>query len=1053
MSVAASAAALIGAEAFIVGSLAFAATVASYASARRQQRKAQQRAEEQSNAAERQLLQSRRRYRDTGLAPRDVVYGRVARAGVLTYSAPNRIPTFDARATNSMVFALSGRPIHQFNAAIFREKFLGDFDAAAGPGAHSDTTLLDFAVPATADPVPATDPGPKIGDGDARLFASLGHDPTLRVPNDPGLFGELRAANASGEMKMYGCAWAAHLVKQIDPETNEGLSSAGRPDIMWDMLGARVRNFCKHGSGRKIFAAIVPLAEPAADASAETSSAAALATLEERALIDAREASGGFHILGIMGEAPSRSGRRQQNIFIFGNDGAKKLRDNLLTAAGVAVVEEPAAGADERLITGSGDIETDGAAATTIPLPAGRNINDYVQMIFNVVGGGGNGIKILARPDQITRQGGLERAYRSGKVVITAASDGTNLSWDFVNADGTPTTDLTIKLQECRGRAPLANRRGGALTAWRAFLANEENVAAANQLHPLCEDANGTISTVGNALWGAATWGRWFDASTLAGASAEITEEAWAALPTQFSQNPVLTFLDWVSDSSRPSGFKVNMQRQLEMLPNLEGDADYCDTLLRLHSASFSALFTGQSRYFGVFVWNGRRTSFPAVHARVTFKGETKEVMLVAAKSGITFECTMHEGGDGGRGEYESTCQRDVPQGDYDDFDVDVEFGTGASAVTVRIFGDALFEHAHTVSAKMDLNAYVSMTEDGDFGGVEFFTTGSYRGRIETTDHGLVTDVNRNESAARMALEAATRVSLVGASGTGALSVLPVATGNVALGSATLKITRGSDQRLSYSLVDKDDNPVDAILEWWGPRFRFNGIVSMGDSERQNLRLWEQAVQGDVYDEGGALRLRVARWTEPVATLTAADFAREGDVEWAPSEPVENIKTATTAAYLDVGENWNEKEIEPVEDKVALHDSGGIKRIESVVMPFANSAWEATAYARLRLALARHSGKMTIGLLRWDAARFERGDRIRLAAGLFGLKRETTWRIESMRFLFPRGVTLELREDVESSYRDEFMTTAPGTALDYFEGPGVTSGGEAVTFDGEGIRE
>ena len=1032
LSIASAAAAI--AEAYTIASvLAFAATVASYASARRQQRKGKQRAEEQANAAERQLLQSRRRYRDTGLAPRDVVYGRVARAGALTYSAPNKIPTFDSRATNSMVFALSARPIDRFNAAIFREKFLGDFDAEAGPGAHSDTALLDYSVPATADPAPATDPGPKIGAGDARLFASLGHDPTLRVPDDPGLFGELRAANIAGEIKMYGCAWAAHLVKQIDPETNEGLSSAGRPDIMWDMLGARVRNFCKQGSGRRILGWRPLPTGTEAEKELEEIELIAAVTAADGAWGESYLKLGVLPFTGLVGDAQ-----------IWGNAAAKVFRDAMVVAAGGTVVEEPERDDDVEFVSSAtADLIGRQTAALARPL------SDFLIVRVQVRVGSATFV-LDFEPAEIINAGaaGVFKDVSAGTDGVLLDADrvylwktGDNLEFDIRAHDGTSTIS-TYQFVKVEGLAPISDR-AAALTAFNDFLSSDENDAAVRQLHFFCQDLTGS---------GDVPAGTWIDVVLFSGTT-EATLDAWNSLPTQFSQNPVLTFLDWVTDSSRPSGFKVNMRRQLDMLPNLEGDADYCDALLRLHSASFSALFTGQSRYFGVFVWNGRRTSFPAVHARVTFKGETKEVMLVASKIGASYECTRHEGGDGGRGTYTTTCQGSVPHGSYNDFDVDVDFGTGASAVTVRIFGDALFEHAHTVSSKMDVNAYVSMTEDVDFGGVEFFTTGSYRGRIETTDHGLVTDVNGNESAARMALEAATRVSLVGASDSGGLGVLPVATGNVSLGDVTLKITRSTDQRLSYSLVDKDDNAVDAVMEWWGPRFRFNGIVSMGDAERQNLRLWEQAVQGDVYDEGGALRLRVARWTEPVATLTAADFAREGEVEWSPSEPVEDIKTAISAAYLDVGENWNEKETEPVEDKVALHDSGGIKRTESVVMPFANSAWESTAYARLRLALARHSGKMTIGLLRWDAARFERGDRIRIAAGLFGLKRETTWRIESMRFLFPRGITLELREDVEASYRDEFMTTAPGVALDYFEGPEVTSGGEVVTFDGEQVRE
>ena len=1035
LSVAASAAALIGVEATIVASLAFAATVASYATARRQRKKAQQRAEEQANEAERSLLQSRRRYRDIGLAPRQVVYGRVAHAGVLTYAAPNQIPTFGVRATNSMVFALSARPVDRFNAAILREKFLGDFDEKNGPGAHGDSTLLDFPVPATPDPAPATDPGPKIGAGDARLFASLGHDASLRVPDDPGLFGSLRTANSSGEMKMYGCAWSAHLIKQIDPETNEGLSSTGRPDIMWDMLGARVRNPCKQGSGRRVLGWRASPNSNQVEKELEEIELIAAVTAADGAWGESYFKLGVLPFAGLVGDAE-----------IWGNAAAKVFRDAMVVAAGGTVVEEPTRDDDVEFVSSAtADLIGRQTAALARPL------TDFLIVRVQVLVGSATFV-LDFDPAAIISAGaaGVSKSVSAGGDGVLLDADhvylwkiGDNLEFDIRAQDGTSKIS-TYQFVKVEGLAPISDR-AAALAAFNVFLLSDENDTAVRQLHFFCEDLTGA---------GAAPAGTWSDV-VLFSATTEATEDAWNALPVQFSQNPVLTFLDWVTDRGRPSGFKVNMRRQLDLLPGQESDADYCETLLRLHSASFSSLFTGQSRYYALFVWNGSRRSFPAVRARVTYDGVTKEVTLVAAKSGGSYECERFEGGDSGRGYYTTTCSSDVAHGTYDDFDEDVVFGAGANAVTVRIFGDALFEHAHSRSAKMDVNAYVSKTEDPKFGGVEFFGTGygGKGGSVRTTDHGLVTDVEGDESAARQAAAAATHVSLVGVSGSGALGVLPVATGNVNLGAVTLKITRSTDQELTYALEDSNGDAVDAVLEWWAPRFRFNGIVSMGDSERRNLRLWQDSVLGDVYDEGGALRLRVARWTEPVATLTAEDFAREGSVDWSPSEPVEQIRTAMSAAYLDVNENWNEKETEPVEDKVALRDSGGIKRTESVVMPFANSEWEATAMTRLRVSLARHSGRMTIGLLRWDAARFERGDRVRLSAGLFGFKRETTWRVESLRFVFPRGVSLTLQEDVEEAYRDEFLTTPPRETLDYFEGPEVTSSGAALTFMGENVRE
>ena len=1019
--------------ALVAKALAFTAVAVSFASAHRQRKKREAALREAEAQRIKDLLQSRRRYIDIPNYPRQIVYGRAAHAGVLTYAAPDRIPTSDSRAQNSLMTVLSARPVDRFVSATLRELNLGDFpvgySSAPTPGQHDDNNLLRFLVPENTE-----DPGPRISGPavasrvddttyDAFLLASLGQDDSLHpeIIYGPG-------ESRKEKMRAYGCAWANMRFQQLDPKTGEGISSSGRPDIVWDMLGARVRNFCTQGSGRKILG-WRSLADNSLDI--ELNEIALLAALDD--------------VAGAWGEDYFKLGVLQEPEFgndveIWGNAAAKEFRDNMVVAAGGTVVEEPVRGDTVDFISSE---TADLIGRQTAPLA--RPLSDFLAVRVEVRVGSSSFVLNFS-PAEIISAGaaGVSKKVSDGGDGVLLDSDlvylwnvGDDLLFDIRSASGA-TKISTYQFVKVQGLAPISNR-AAALAAFRVFLLTAENDTAVRQLHLWSEDVTGASSA-------AAPAGDWIDVAFFS-ETTERTVAAWSALPTSFSQNPVLTFADWITDESRPSGFRVRMAQQLALLPRLEDEADYCEELLLLHSNTFGSLFAGQRNHYRLFVWNGARTAFPSVSARVTYQGVTKEVELLPAVSGWLFKCTRHEGGNGGRGSYETTCQRDVRHGLYRTFDKDVVFGAGAAAVTVNLRGDGLFEHAHTVSSKMDVNVYVSNTQDaGKFGGVEFFGYGygGKGGSVRTTDNGLVQEIGDVDSPSYKAALAATEVVLIPQSGTGGRGVLPVGAGVLILGDYTLTVTRGTDQRLVFSLTDSGGNVADGIAEWWAPRFRFNGIINMGSSERENLSLWEDAVLGDCFDEGGALRLRVARWEPPVTrwdgtdrpTICAEDLVREDDLEMSLVEPLEEVRTGLLATYLDVGQNWRERETEVVRDELARAKSGGVERVESVTMPHANSEWEATAYARRLLAIRRQGGRLVTGLLRWDAVRFERGDRITMDAGLFGFRRVTTWRIESIQYVFsadgPRGVALSLVEDDERAYDDDFMRLSPDSTPGFF---------------------
>ena len=317
-----------------------------------------------------QLL-SRRTVVDNPLSPRRRQYGRGLNAGVQTFAMADRTPNSATdRAQNSFMYMLSDKPIHKFVKVIFREAVLEDFDPEDYPGAASDEELLKFVVPWTAGPPVVLGPQPAGEDprsdaglavdrypytgstdaddknnlADATLFAFVGTATESKAQAPPILFEGTGAGVDLADRSKFlslGSAWSAARTIQANPMTGVGVGRiSGTQGFVWDIEGAVVRDWRGEESGRDIFAAIVPRSEPVAGTNF---SAGRLADLEDTGLFAAKEVTG-FHVLGIVGTAPSRSGRINQNVFVFGNDGAKSVRDNLLEAAGVAIVDEPAAG-------------------------------------------------------------------------------------------------------------------------------------------------------------------------------------------------------------------------------------------------------------------------------------------------------------------------------------------------------------------------------------------------------------------------------------------------------------------------------------------------------------------------------------------------------------------------------------------------------------------------------------------------------------------------------------------------------------------------------------
>ena len=1141
----------------------------SYVQARRAQAKTRSAAAAARAQALHDQLLSRRTVVDNPLSPRRRQYGRGLNAGVQTFAMADRTPNSATdRAQNSFMYMLSDKPIHKFVKVIFREAVLEDFDPEDYPGAASDEELLKFVVPWTAGPPVVLGPQPAGEDprsdaglavdrypytgstdaddknnlADATLFAFVGTATESKAQAPPILFEGTGAGVDLADRSKFlslGSAWSAARTIQANPMTGVGVGRiSGTQGFVWDIEGAVVRDWRGEESGRDIFAAIVPRSEPVAGTNF---SAGRLADLEDTGLFAAKEVTG-FHVLGIVGTAPSRSGRINQNVFVFGNDGAKSVRDNLLEAAGVAIVDEPAAGADEELVGGSGaSAQSDGASATTIPLPAGRNAMDYVGMRF-VFQKGEQSIRRFVSPFAVHNSGGATLVLAGGLIKLSVNAAGTSVTWDYVNSDDSAATDADVKLMECVGVEPLEDRHGSALTAWKTFLASADNVAAVKQLN-LVSVENPGFRRFAPSEYGSFAWGRYVSATDYSDVSA-VSEVLWNALPEAYSCNPVLCLLDWIMDSGRPSGFKVDAATQLDFLNEMLDDADECDRLIPIgnfvlqsdnaekdgdgnfmHQSSYE--FVGgrernvdpQANKFITISADGTATEIASFGGGIVYRGSQLVSSGAGDAVGRTFTGFVFSSPDPAQGVpgdfslvdgetlYQKTLENvwEIYAGEDRKnalFDGSAVSGVAAdvfqstfSGLFSRVFssgdggvrGQGSFDHN---GLTYNYRWQITLEEAGyeRTGPFNLHKRQTYRPRwsvemdrfnsdiLIRNEHGsdasaMPSSLELSESIANPLAAAACVLPVVFLSRTatdGTVSNIsrrleatgfefkPTRPGHpytweIPEGTLTITVTRLASGTLATTLAVAPSADYSAVvvtsahLEVCARKYELNALLSFGDSERENMQRFEESVVGDVWDEGLALRFRVARWTAPVKTIRTADFAGQIQISRDEGGKAEDVTTGLQAEFLDVANAWRPAETQTLTDREALSQTEGIETTSRVTFPFANSRVRATAVGWQQLALERGRRIVQISPLRFGFEALQRGDRVVLSMNEFGFADE----IFQVRRVRPEktGVSLLLREDKEEWYSDEFWSTA----LD--ETPLLFSGRRLLDEQGEPLLD
>ena len=989
---------------------------------------------------------------DNPLSPRRRQYGRGLNAGVQVYAMADRTPNSATdRAQNSFMYMLSDKPIHKFVKVIFREAVLEDFDPEDYPGAASEEELLKFVVPWTAGPPVVLGPQPAGEDprsdaglavdrypytgstdaddknnlADATLFAFVGTATESKAQVPPILFeGTGAGVDLSDRSKFLslGSAWSAARTIQANPMTGVGVGRiSGTQGFVWDLEGAVVRDWRGEENGQQIYGSAQQFAP-----------------------------QGDFLVMGKLLAA-----ERANDVWIYANPAAKQWRDAIVSALGGEVVEyPPAAGDNEDLLSDGADT----GSRQSLVLP--RRLTDYQFIEVEVKTAAGAQIgEVVDVSTEALVASGMQGASRAvGNEIIRLWSDpdsNSTLLYDLVAADGS--VKVSTNTISIVGTGPIEDRVA-AFAAYQTFLASEENIAAVRQLPLGCRinEAGLYVEPDGNSF----SPGGISADKVLAVAAPQLIEEAWVALPEAYSCNPVMCLMDWIMDAGRPSGFKVDAATQLGFLEEMRDDADECDRLITIGRFVLQAdrddkdadgNFMHQSSYD--FIGGRERDVDPQANKFVTISADGTVNEIAGGSfgdgirytgptidnnsaptsgsgsfvhNGLTYEyrwrMTLEKAGEEKHG-FLNLRRRDVFHPRWS-----VEMDRFNSDILIR---NEIGNDAAPMPSSLELSERIAnpLAAAACVLPVVFLS--------RTATDGTVSNISRRLEAAGFEFKP-TRpgepYSWEIPEGTLTITVTRLASGTLA---TTLAVAPSAD----YSAVVV----TSAHLEVCARKYELNALLSFGDSERENMQRFEESVVGDIWDEGLALRFRVARWTDPVKTIRTADFAGQIQIARDEGGKAEDVTTGLQAEFLDVANAWRPAETQTLTDREALSQTDGVETTSRVTFPFANSRVRATAVGWQQLALERARRVVQISPLRFGFEALQRGDRVVLSMNEFGFADE----IFQVRRVRPEktGVTLLLREDREEWYSDEFWSTAVD------ETPVLFSGRRLLDEQGEALLD
>ena len=153
------------------------------------------------------------------------------------------------------------------------------------------------------------------------------------------------------------------------------------------------------------------------------------------------------------------------------------------------------------------------------------------------------------------------------------------------------------------------------------------------------------------------------------------------------------------------------------------------------------------------------------------------------------------------------------------------------------------------------------------------------------------------------------------------------------------------------------DEPVSLAAGGTEPRYRSDGIFSEGDNPGAVIDAFKAAMNADLDDVGGKLRLTI--FTDDLATPQAS-FTEANVIDaftWKPSPALDESYNIVRGSYTDPSDASLYQMVEYPQQAIASAD--GIDRIETLDLPLVQSPTQAQRLARLRLNRQQYGGEFS----------------------------------------------------------------------------------------------
>jgi len=208
------------------------------------------------------------------------------------------------------------------------------------------------------------------------------------------------------------------------------------------------------------------------------------------------------------------------------------------------------------------------------------------------------------------------------------------------------------------------------------------------------------------------------------------------------------------------------------------------------------------------------------------------------------------------------------------------------------------------------------------------------------------------------------------------------------------------------------DEPVTLVGGGTEPRYRSDAVWSEGDDPQVVVDMLKTAMNADLDDVGGKLRLTVFHndLATPVATFTDDDIV--DTVEWNQTPALDQTFNIVRGLYTDASNNSLYQAVDYPEVELASID--GIDRIDSFNLPAVQSASQAQRLAKQRLQRQQYGGELrtVLDIVGWKVLK---NDVIRLTLPVFGWTNKL-FRVAEIEFNTTGTVPIVLREENAAIY-------------------------------------